>query len=700
MDPKAIDQIHLCLNELQMVKQLLDLEVADDFCSRVLGIYAMMRVDDVTKIWSHNIPKKDANRPKIDTIKDQYNDGLRNVRDKLGAHYQSPSDEVDLFGSVLIFKNLDYANTLCLIDDIISVETQLEGVSVQPKGFDDVDLGTAKGVLESMYSDDQAYITNGALDVFGINKGGLMTCGSPQVKGQYLRSIELMVETAQRLLDESYQAKEVERIFKRLYVCMIYNYHDNLITRKDISDTAVQYEEGFDKLFLQHITDRDNRGELETAFDKFEAIYKVESVIKKNRKVRDHACAHLDEKSTVVDINKKLDTLDICLLSKTYQDMLDMFNYICSSVFLLTPLVLPPRVPLYGAFVETVGYIENFYGKKPYGNLSESMTVTEIMRSIRRCDNRYEEACETLEKRLMSEEETIYQQMVNALAQRLREPLATDNEMAVIIRSLSKAKRGDPLRLQRTLVAMMNDQDIFKYHNGHLLFLLSTMCREDDKIDMHKLLDSIIRQKHIVPTALSMLALLHMTVEKMHSCFVNKNKAHDVTEEFKSYCDSVSHPTEKCAMMLVLCQHWLFNMEFAFYRGYESKYTAFLLSETEKAFNSYVKYAKIDEKELDCCKKYLETRHHLLLLYRLAVAEKERNQRPNVFLEMWKYNCFFRTKIDIYEAFGVGLMDELEGDEISARKIFECLRKENPINEDAIITLNDFYKRHSGLKNE
>ena len=50
MEQKAIDQIHLCINEMQMVKQLIVSKAADTFCNRLLGIYVMMRVDDVTKI--------------------------------------------------------------------------------------------------------------------------------------------------------------------------------------------------------------------------------------------------------------------------------------------------------------------------------------------------------------------------------------------------------------------------------------------------------------------------------------------------------------------------------------------------------------------------------------------------------------------------------------------------------------------------
>ena len=94
MNQKSLDQIHLCVNEMQMVKLLIDSKAADTFCNRLLGIYVMMRVDDVTKIWSHNIPQSAMERHLADGVKAQYNDGLRSVRDKLGAHYQKLAPDV------------------------------------------------------------------------------------------------------------------------------------------------------------------------------------------------------------------------------------------------------------------------------------------------------------------------------------------------------------------------------------------------------------------------------------------------------------------------------------------------------------------------------------------------------------------------------------------------------------------------------
>lgn len=118
MDQKSLDQIHLCINEMKMVKQLIDSKAADTFCNRLLGIYVMMRVDDVTKIWSHNIRHDAIERILTEGVKTKYNDGLRTVRDKLGAHYQTPEGKIDLFGTVNIFNTIDYANTACMIDII------------------------------------------------------------------------------------------------------------------------------------------------------------------------------------------------------------------------------------------------------------------------------------------------------------------------------------------------------------------------------------------------------------------------------------------------------------------------------------------------------------------------------------------------------------------------------------------------------
>ena len=699
MNQKSLDQIHLCVNEMQMVKQLIDSKAADTFCNRLLGIYVMMRVDDVTKIWSHNIPQSAMERHLADGVKAQYNDGLRSVRDKLGAHYQKSDNGDVLFGSFNIFSSVDYANTACMIDIIKDVQSQIEGVEVSEKGLCDQDLRTSINTLQSLYADDKAYLTNGALDMFGVNKGGVMTTTVPQIKGQSLRSIEVMVATAYALSNNTFEEKVSERLFKRLLVSMIYNYHDNLITRTDIKEDAPQYEEGFDRLFLKLISPNDNRQMLEEAFPKFDIRYQVEAYMKKNRDVRDHACAHLDEDSTVDQINNELDTLDVEKLMEAYNHMLDFFNFICNNVLCLMPLRLSSRTPIYGAQMAVPDDVVDFYGEKPEMTQIRELSCTEIMRAIRKKKDDFYEASDALRKKLMSHDEREYQEMIAHIEQRLREPSVGDEEITAIVHALVQAKNGYPQRVQRTLLEMFMDNVIFSLHSGHLLWMLPAICREDKEVNVPIILGNIIKQQKIIPTSLAILALLHLKVVKNHTCIVVDNKAHEVSDEIKKYCDGVNHPTEKCALILMLCQRWMHDNEYGTYRRYESKYTDYFKSKLKTALDAYFKYVRLkDQKERDYCESCLNTMHYLLLLQHLVAIEDSRNQKPNVFAEMWRYNCFFRNAVDVYEALGVGLLDEAVDNKEQAQMVLELIVKNNPIHDEAIRVLQDFYDRNPEIR--
>ena len=165
-----------------------------------------------------------------------------------------------------------------------------------------------------------------------------------------------------------------------------------------------------------------------------------------------------------------------------------------------------------------------------------------------------------------------------------------------------------------------------------------------------------------------------------------------------NYCKSQNNVTETLALLLMMNQRWFHAPEYSHYRSYEAHYNEFLEREISIALSGYLSYIKLtDDGEYKICVKYLQTKHYLLLLYRLAVKEKERRQDHNVFLELWNSNCFYRTRFDIYEALGVGLMTELSGQIDLARDIFESIVKDNPINEDAIQTLDQFNERHNKL---
>ena len=204
----------------------------------------------VTIFCVFNIYNKAVEYKKSDNVYETINES---VNDTASKKEDSNSNSVLSKYNKLIADNEDYRCWL-----------KMDNTKIDYPGFDDcADFATTKQVLESLYSDDQAYITNGALDLFGINKGGLISCTPAQSKGQYLRSIEMMTEIGYTLAIQPYNSKFVTNMFKRMFVCMVYNYHDNLITRSDIKPEADQYEEGFDTLFLSLITPNDNKEELE-----------------------------------------------------------------------------------------------------------------------------------------------------------------------------------------------------------------------------------------------------------------------------------------------------------------------------------------------------------------------------------------------------------------------------------------------------
>jgi hypothetical protein len=403
----------------------------------------------------------------------------------------------------------------------------------------------------------------------------------------------------------------------------------------------------------------------------------------------------LDEDSTIEEINELLDALNVEELNKAYGDMLNMFNFICHNVFLLGPIAMPARVPIHGSQFVTLDNNENFYGEVIETELTKEMTCTEIMRSIRKRDERFGEACDALGKKLMSRDEEVYEEIIAAITQRLREGSVAEDEMLAIIQALGNSAKGYPERLQRSLMSLLADDDIFRNHGGHLIWLLPSICREDDVVDMPQTLDKIIAHGVLIPTAFALLSLLHLIVEKHHSCIVANNLAHDVSSVFKNYCDSIKQPTERLAMMLMLNQHWFYGQEFSAYRSYENKYSDYFKAESSKAMATYFSYIKYkDEDEIKRCENYLETCHYVLLLNRLVVREKERKQNPNIFLEMWRYNCYVRLRSDVYEALAVGIMCELDDNLQLAKEILETIVADYPINDCAIKTLQGFYERH------
>lgn len=699
IDQVTLDKLHLCFNEIAKCKQLLDSGRVDDFCGRLLSIYIMLRVDDITKIWSHSIPKGDIERLLSDEVKSTYNNGFRLVRDKLGAHYQTTAEnkDVDIFENSNLFRSFDHKSVSEFIDELFATEQLIEGNDIQFKGFGDVnDLMMALAAIDSLYADDTACITNSALDLFGFNKGGLITFTNEQRKAQFLKGIELMVSYAHCLAAKPYHSIEDKRLFKRLLVCVIYNYHDNLYTRKELRSTAEQYEEGFDLMYKRLYSTCDNREMLDTVFDKFEKIYHTDVFFKSNRKIRDHACGHFDEKSNVDEINCSIDSLSQDEIYEQYCNMLHLFNFICNNMLSLTCFRIPPRSILNNTQMVSMDGVTNFYGEKLNDIPAITiMSVDEIMRSIRKHDAHYDEACAQMRDKLFSQNPDEYYPMMAVITQRLREMSNYEPELFDIIKGLQRAKRGFPNRLQQSLVALLNDEGIDEFIKVHLIWVLSSVCTKDKNLNIEDYLAGLVDSDCYSVQCLVFIGYLHYLMSDGNPIVNCECKPHEVDKKFSGLLLAITNPSKALGIWLALNQHWMLDSDYAIARKREAIYDSFLKEGLHNSILVYFKYAKIGETdELKLWGDYEKTCHYLLLLYRFASFERIRKQNPNAFIELWNSNCFIRYRAEMYESFGVGLMTELNGNIDMARDIFKTIVKNNPINQDAIKILADFEERN------
>lgn len=698
MKTETTDKLHLCFKEIAMCRQLLDTRRADDVCGRMLGIYIMMRADDITKIWSHEIPKGDIERLLADDVKAAYNDRFRRVRDKLGAHYQVPGDKatVDIFASSSLFRSFDHNDVSSLADELTAAESLIEGRELTFKGFDDPhDFSLALGAIDKLFADDRAYITNSALEVFGVNKGGLITCTPAQRKAQYLRGIELMAGYARHLATRPYNNADCARMFRRLLVCVIYNYHDNLYTRRELSRDAEQYEEGFDSL---HKTLRSDRARLpEDTFEQFEEKYHTDDFFKRNRNIRDRACGHFDEKSDVRAINAIVDSADTGAMLEQYDNMLKLFNYACNNILSLKPMSLPPRSPLPGSRMVIPDGITNFYGEKPADEpLPEPMDPAEILKSIRKRDARHDEAAAQLRECLRTDDNARYLRMAVAIHDRLRQLKNPGPELQEIVMALRHAEGGYPTRLQRSILGMLSDHRIGRHIKLGLLWCLSHICRKDDEADVLSIIRRLASTGPGPVKCLAFNAYLHYLMDHEGPCPVDRIKARKVDADFAKLLQAIDEPKLAVGIRLALNQHWTIDQAYAIDRPVETEYDTFLKEGLRHSIQDYYRFAKINnDEERKLWDAYEQTGHHILLLLRLAQAEKRRNQRRNVFLDLWRCDCFTRTRTDMYESLGVGLMEELNGNLEMAHSILKTTVTDHPIEDDAINTLKEFEERNN-----
>ena len=196
--------------------------------------------------------------------------------------------------------------------------------------------------------------------------------------------------------------------------------------------------------------------------------------------------------------------------------------------------------------------------------------------------------------------------------------------------------------------------------------------------------------------AFSFLAGLHFLMSDSTLNPTPKTKPIAVNTEYANLLDSITDPVKKLGIILLLNQHWTFSEEYQFVRKNETDYNGWLKDSLNKSITVYARYIRMNnQEELERWMNYESRGYYLCLLYGLAKWEVDRNADPNPFIELWRWNAFYRYRFDKYEALSTALMDELCGNIDSACDLFTRIAADHPADAFIQQMLRDFQHRNN-----
>lgn len=687
--PKAT----LCLQEILCVRDILSHKQADETCSRLLGTYVAMRLDDLTLLMEAYANQTGQEKDISDVLKRQYNEKFRKIRDKLGSHFQKT--EGGSFEKVDILRSFNFKDIIGVVDDANTAYQLVTGLDEPDSIMGVGDITRVNSVLRDINMDGTAHLGNDILALGAINTGAMISLSVPQRRAQELRSIQLLVEICLSLCKPKYESHDLRNIFKRLLVAHVVNFWDNLVTRTDIKPDAEQYEEGFDILYKQLKTDNDNWDVVGNAFDDFYKRYPAFCTkMKQVRHIREHACAHLDRNSLLIDIQAELDSIDVETLRLYFDTMLTLFEYIVNNVFLLHMHCLQPRTPLYNSNFEQV-HETDFYQRSAEIQSPRQMSVDEMFHAIYKNNADTPLALEQLKSIVgFWDSKRYYSEVLPKLVERFLEPTLSHEELCRWINFMHSCKNGFPARIIDFISVVL--PDVIGCRLLAIMWLFSQMhIYEDDKVS-RRIIDAVVNCDSYIVKAFALMAELnsHSNV----SGPVNKDYDTDVDAVFKQHIESLKNPIEKLSVLIALGAHWYEGSNKGYIVSKKKKYGTYIDDEVKNAIFGYSKYIKLSQDDKYNLLELVDKHLFLYLNYYFSVIEKDRNQKQNKFVEAFKSNCFPRNGLIPIEEIYTALNYEEAGALDSAFNIMECVVKANPLNTEFYKCMLDLAKRHKELE--
>ncbi|MDE6294615.1 MAG: hypothetical protein K2M03_00960, partial [Muribaculaceae bacterium] len=270
-----------------------------------------------------------------------------------------------------------------------------------------------------------------------------------------------------------------------------------------------------------------------------------------------------------------------------------------------------------------------------------------------------------------------------------------ESDLCPIFIALHNTKRWFPERLQDSLLILLANSDISNFIKLYILREIASLARRTRDYDLWPDLKLWMRSKYYPIQAFGFLAGLHFLMSDSTPNRTPKTKPLTVNTEYANLLDMVTDPVKKLGIILLLNQHWCFSEEYQFVRKNETDYNGWLKENLNNGLTAYARYIRMNnQEELDRWMNYESRGYCLCLLYGLAKSEVDRKADPNPFIELWRWNAFYRYRFDKYEALCTALMDELSGNIDSACYLFTRIAADHPADADAQQMLRDFKQRH------
>ncbi len=706
MQQKTINKMHLCLQEMHYVKEILDEKCADNQLAHLLSIYAAMRMSDFVLMLPVYNQTRNSKKAYIEAYSQDFHDKFSAVRNKLGAHFQKMVDEEqnnelnDQNERNKLFQSIDYDTTVILIEDaeiVYQIATEKYGEEVQFDKLTKIDKQTIVTACQRLYKDNGARLYNDILNVSRTNGISVLMCTKPQRKVQHVITLQMFIEDVRYLYEKAYENAAVKRMFKRMLVSHVMNFYDNLVTKgvdPDSPHSEKALDEHLNDLFNDDKT-AESKQKAQALFEHLKALPDSDKIVEEAWDIRNFCCSHLDNTADVPGLDGRIDGYDVKPLLDLYDKWVGTFKEILNTHVMLSPLNLPLNHVIYDVQIEG-SRAKSFYGDKVEIDYSQymtsSITIDEAVRVIEKGEgtDKYGLASEKIRNLLFNAKGKEYSALKTILKAKCQNGMA-GAEWYFYMHQLYWAKQGMCDKNQKLLLELW---DIVKGnpHNIHKYILtpLYANAHFDEKGKMLAVINELKNSGFLFERIYGGLILLHSIIERTRNPYqLHQNPVLD--DEIRVYIDGIGNETEQFITVLSLSAFWFTDCSFhqRLWVNYDQAFDNLLVNHFRKYATSIDLSGDEGLKELT---GYLQHHRFLEFMWSMMNVLNGHDERE-VYNEL-VYQFLAGKPLDVLEEGYWALCVEQIGEKETAKRMLWKLMNEHSNDAGLAITYCNFLGRH------